>query len=85
MLGHFLPLVQPDELLMITADHGNDPTWKGTDHTRERVPLVVYSPALTEPVNLGIRKTYADLGQTIMDNFSLGQLPAGTGFLSELR
>lgn len=85
MLGHFLPLVQPDELLMITADHGNDPTWKGTDHTRERVPLVVYSPALTKPVDLGIRNTYADLGQTIMDNFSLGQLPAGTGFLSELR
>lgn len=85
MLGDFLPLIRDDELLMITADHGNDPTWKGTDHTRERVPLVVYSPALSTAVDLGIRATYADLGQTIMDNFNLGQLPAGMSFLHELR
>ena len=84
-LPELLAAMGEEDVLMITADHGNDPTWKGTDHTRERVPLVVYSPALTEAVDLGIRKTYADLGQTIMDNFSLGQLPAGTGFLSELR
>lgn len=85
MLKEFLPCLQDDELLMITADHGNDPTWKGTDHTREHVPLLVYSPALTTSVDLGLRSTYADLGQTIMDNFEAGRLDAGTGFLQELR
>ena len=85
MLKALLPQIQNDELLMITADHGNDPTWKGTDHTREHVPLLVYSPALTKSVDLGLRRTYADLGQTIMDNFDAGTLDAGTGFLQELR
>ena len=77
--------LQDDELLIITADHGNDPTWHGTDHTRERVPVLAYSPALRESVDLGIRKTYADLGKTIMDNFGLTGLQFGTGFLTELR
>lgn len=85
MLKELLSQIQNDELLIITADHGNDPTWKGTDHTREHVPLLVYSPALTKPVDLGLRRTYADLGQTIMDNFDAGTLDAGTGFLQELR
>lgn len=84
-LGIFLPLLQDDELLVITADHGNDPTWHGTDHTRERVPLLLYSPAFTQPADIGIRKTYADLGMTIMDNFGLTGLEFGTTFLPELR
>lgn len=84
MLGELLPEIQDDELLVITSDHGNDPTWHGTDHTRERVPLLVYSPALKKSVNLGIRQTYADLGQTIMDNFGLTGLTHGTSFLAEL-
>lgn len=84
-LGTFLSLMQEDELLIITADHGNDPTWHGTDHTRERVPLLLYSPGLREAVDLGVRQTYADLGQTIMDNFRAGLLAEGTSFLSELR
>lgn len=84
-LGKFLPLLQDDELLMITADHGNDPTWKGTDHTRERVPILLYSPSFTAPVALGVRRTYADLGMTIMDNFELTGLAYGTSFLDELR
>ena len=84
-LGDFLPQLQDDELLVITADHGNDPTWRGTDHTRERVPLLLYSPAFTAAVDVGIRQTYADLGMTIMDNFGLTGLEFGTSFLSELR
>lgn len=84
-LGDFLPQLQDDELLVITADHGNDPTWRGTDHTRERVPLLLYSPAFTAAVNVGVRQTYADLGMTIMDNFGLTGLEFGTSFLNELR
>ena len=85
MLGDFLTKLQDDELVIITSDHGNDPTWKGTDHTRERVPIVAWSPSFTGPADLGIRSTYADLGQTIMENFGTGTLPAGTSFLKELR
>ena len=84
-LGDFLPQLQDDELLVITADHGNDPTWRGTDHTRERVPLLLYSPAFTAAVDVGIRQTYADLGMTIMDNFGVTGLEFGTSFLNELR
>ena len=84
MLGQLLPEIQDDELLVITSDHGNDPTWHGTDHTRERVPLLTYSPAFTKSVDLGLRQTYADLGQTIMDNFGLKGLTHGTSFLAEL-
>ena len=84
-LGQLLTEIHDDELLVITSDHGNDPTWHGTDHTRERVPLLVYSPALKASVDLGIRQTYADLGMTIMDNFGLTGLEFGTSFLSELR
>lgn len=84
-LGDFLPQLQDDELLVITADHGNDPTWRGTDHTRERVPLLLYSPAFTAAADVGIRQTYADLGMTIMDNFGLTGLEFGTSFLNELR
>lgn len=81
MLGEFLSELQDDELLFITADHGNDPTWTGTDHTREQVPLLVYSPAFTKSADLGVRQTYADLGQTIMDNFGVQGLQFGTSFL----
>ena len=85
MLGGLLEELQADELLMITADHGNDPTAKGSDHTREEVPLLVYSPGLHESIDLGTRSTYADLGQTIMDNFDAGRLAFGRSFLPELR
>lgn len=84
-LGPLMAKIQDDELLIITADHGNDPTWHGTDHTRERVPVLAYSPSLNDAVDLGIRKTYADLGMTIMDNFGLTGLQFGTSFLTELR
>ena len=56
---------------MITADHGNDPTWKGTDHTREHVPLLIYSKSLHNPKNLGLLESYAVIGATIADNFNV--------------
>lgn len=72
-----------DDCLIITADHGCDPTAGGTDHTREYVPILVYSKSLAGGVNLGIRSTLADMGQTVAENFKL-RLPFGTSFLGEL-
>jgi phosphopentomutase len=69
------------DLLIITADHGNDPTYRGTDHTREYAPLLVYGPRARSGVNLGDRASLADIGQTIADNFGL-RLKAGESFLS---
>lgn len=84
----WLPKLQqcigPDDLLILTADHGNDPVHHGTDHTREYVPLLVYSPALQSPVNLGVRGTFADVGATIADNFGVTSTGRGTSFLHEL-
>jgi phosphopentomutase len=71
------------DLLLITADHGNDPTYRGTDHTREYVPLLVYGPSARAGVNLGDRASLADIGQTIADNFGL-KLKAGESFLSQV-
>ena len=72
------------DLLMITADHGNDPTYPGTDHTREYAPLIVYGKKAQAGVNLGTRSSLADIGRTIADNFGLG-LRAGDGFLDSVR
>src|SRR5712675_1721101 len=71
-------------LLMITADHGNDPTYPGTDHTREYAPLIVYGKKAGAGVNLGTRQSLADIGQTIARNFGL-DLRAGDGFLNSVR
>ncbi|MCL6638754.1 MAG: phosphopentomutase, partial [Firmicutes bacterium] len=72
-----------DEILIITADHGCDPTTESTDHTREYVPLLVYSRALKGGANLGVRKTYADVAATVAEAFGL-RFSAGTSFLNEL-
>jgi len=71
------------DLLIITADHGNDPTFRGSDHTREYAPLLVYGKKATPGVNLGTRSSLADIGQTIAANFGL-ELPAGKSFLEEI-
>jgi phosphopentomutase len=71
------------DLLMITADHGNDPTYPGTDHTREYAPLIVYGKKARRGVNLGTRESLSDIGKTIAENFRLS-LPAGDSFLGEL-
>ena len=74
--------MREDDLIMITADHGNDPTFPGTDHTREYAPLLVYGKT-ARPVNLGTRNSLSDIGQTIADNFGL-KLSAGESFLQSL-
>ena len=74
-----------DDLLMITADHGNDPTFPGTDHTREFVPLLVYSPRFEQGTELPLRKTFADIAATIAENFHVAAPPFGTSFLSNLK
>lgn len=83
-LGDLMAILKPDDLLIITADHGNDPGFKGTDHTREYVPLLAYSPSLPEGASLGIRQTYADFGATVLDNFEVDGNSVGTSFLGEL-
>src|SRR5260370_40100300 len=86
MLGAFLPLLSLSDILMITADHGcdPDPRWPTTDHSREYVPILAYSPGGGAGVNLGGRDTLADLGQTIAENFD-GTVPRGKSFLGGLR
>lgn len=84
-LGTVLDNLRKDDLLLITADHGNDPCFRGTDHTREMTPLLVYSPSMQAPnQSLGIRKTFADLGATIVDNFGIQGNQVGTSFLSAI-
>lgn len=73
------------DLLIIAADHGNDPTYKGTDHTREYVPLLVYSPRFAEGKELPLRKTFADIGATVADNFGVKLPEHGTSFLNDLK
>ena len=70
-LGEFLSCMKEDDLLMITADHGNDPIFKGTDHTREKVPLLIYSPSFKNGRLLEENDTFACMGATILDNFNL--------------
>ena len=70
-LKELLPLIGEDDLLLITADHGNDPTFKGTDHTREKVPLIAYSPSFTKGRYLEERSSFADIGASILENFGL--------------
>lgn len=74
-----------DDLLIITADHGNDPTFKGTDHTREYVPALFYSKAFTQPSELATGDTFANIGATIADNFNVTAPPFGHSILSQLK
>lgn len=76
--------LEKDDLLVITADHGNDPTYKGTDHTREFVPLLLYSKKLEQGKSIGIRRTFSDIGATISDNFGIKMPKYGQSFLKEL-
>jgi phosphopentomutase len=83
-LKDLLPRLRHDDLMVITADHGNDPTTPSTDHSREHVPLLVTGPAVKAGIDLGIRPTFADLGQTIADNFEVGPMTHGKSFLNDL-
>ena len=83
-LSGLLPLLKDDDLLIITADHGNDPTWHGTDHTREHVPLLAYSPSMKGAIALGLRHSFGDIGQTVLANFGLSPYAVGTSFLKDI-
>ena len=69
--------MREDDLLIITADHGNDPTYTGTDHTREKVPFLAYSKSLKGAGSIPERETFADMGATIAENFGV-KMPEGT-------
>ena len=86
-LGMFLELMKEDDLLIITADHGNDPTHVGTDHTRERVPFIAYSPSMTGYGKMEDMDTFAVIGATIADNFgvSMPEGTIGTSLLGQLK
>jgi phosphopentomutase len=83
-LAAVLPQLDRDDLLIVTADHGNDPTTASTDHAREYVPLLVAGHGVRPGVDLGTRSTFADVGQTLADVFGVGPLRHGTSFLSEI-
>lgn len=70
-LGQLIEVLNDDDLLIITADHGNDPTWHGTDHTREMVPNIIYSKQIVNGRHLETRKSFADLGRTVIENYGL--------------
>ena len=83
-LARLLPMLRPDDLLVITADHGNDPTTPSTDHSREHVPVLLHGGRVRAGVDLGTRTTFADLGQTLAEVFGVGPLAHGISFLSDI-
>lgn len=84
-LIEILEAMRQDDLLIITADHGNDPVHAGTDHTREYVPLLVYSPSFSTGGSLPMRETFSDIGATIAENFGVKMPEYGTSFLGLIR
>ncbi|MFY9269134.1 MAG: phosphopentomutase [Candidatus Manganitrophaceae bacterium] len=83
-LPEIVSKMRKDDWLILTADHGNDPLFPGTDHTREYVPLLVFQKGIQSGVDLGIRSTFADLGQTLAEIFGVGPLPVGESFLPQI-
>jgi phosphopentomutase len=82
-LSEFLPALRPRDLLIVTSDHGNDPTTPSTDHSREEVPILVWYPGLSAGGFLGLRDTFADVGATVADIFGV-EAPAGASFLDRI-
>jgi phosphopentomutase len=83
-LASLLPRLRDDDLLVITADHGNDPTTPSTDHSREHVPVLLYGASVKAGTDIGTRSTFADLGQTLAELFGVGPLEHGASFLGEI-
>jgi phosphopentomutase len=83
-LAALLPNLRDDDVLVVTADHGNDPTTPSTDHAREYVPLLIAGPRVQAGRDLGTRRTFADLGQTLAEIFGVGPIAHGTSFLIEI-
>ena len=84
-VGRVVPRLAADDLFVVTGDHGNDPTTPSTDHSREHVPVLLAGPRVRRGANIGSRRTFADLGQTIAANFGVGPLANGTSFLETIR
>lgn len=84
-LPEIMAAMKPDDLLIITADHGCDPAFSGTDHTREYIPILAYGKSVKSGVNLGARETFADIGASVYDYLGLGEWPCGTSFMGEIR
>ena len=84
-LPHIIDHLTEKDLLIITADHGNDPTYKGTDHTREKTPVLIYSPKFKQVKRLDELKTFASIGATIADNFNVKKPVIGESFLDKLK
>ena len=84
-LPRILDLMKEDDVLIINADHGCDPTTASTDHSREYVPLLIYGKSLKENINLGTGKTFANIGQTIAEIFELKSLNIGESYLNKIR
>ncbi len=78
--GQVQQVMRPEDAIFFTADHGVDPTYRGSDHTREEVPLLAYGKPIRAGVDLGVRPSFADLGQTLAQTFGVGPLAAGTSF-----
>jgi phosphopentomutase len=83
-LGRLLPTLRDRDLLVVTADHGNDPSTPSTDHSREYVPVLLAGSRVRAGADIGTRRTFADLGQTLAENFGVGPLTDGTSFLEDL-
>jgi phosphopentomutase len=83
-LAELLPRLRKTDLLIVTADHGNDPSTPSTDHSREYVPVLATGAGVRHGVDLGVRQTFADLGQTLAETFGVGKLAHGTSFLNEI-
>ena len=84
-LEKLMSCLQKEDLLIVTADHGNDPTYRGTDHTREMVPMLLYSPSMERSGRLEDGETFADIGATIADNFWVLKPEIGESILQVLR
>ncbi len=85
LLPQLIENLREDDVLFITADHGNDPTWKGSDHTREMIPCVIYSKSFKEPKDLGTRKSFACIGTTVADIYDVKKPRIGESLLEELK
>jgi phosphopentomutase len=83
-LGMLLPQLKDDDLLIVTADHGNDPTTASTDHSREYVPLIAAGSRVRAGADLGTRQTFSDLAQTLAELFGVGRMRHGSSFLRDL-
>ena len=85
LLPELLNCLKNDDILFITADHGNDPTWKGSDHTREMIPVLIYSKSFKNPSNLGINQSFACIGATISDIFGVKKPKIGSSLIDSLK